>query len=323
MVKEKSPAELVSPFGGFTAGAIAACGAVTFTNPIELIKTRMQLQGQIAAGAESAKIALYKNPIQAFFKIYRNEGIRGLQGGLVCGYYYQVGLNGCRIGFYEPSRVLLTKLFSPSLIPTNGGSVPQNITINVGAGFIAGVAGAVLSNPFFLIKTRMQAYASKPADAIGEQMHYKSVFDGLRTIIKNEGFKGLYRGLDAAMVRTGTGSSVQLSSYYLAKNFLVDNKIITKEGLGLHLTASLFAGVCVAIAMNPWDVVLTRVYNQKGNLYSGPFDCFKKTLKHEGPFSFYRGFWAQLLRIGPHTILTLMFMEHCMNAVYKFEKTFL
>lgn len=34
---------------GFTAGALAACGAVTFTNPMEVVKTRLQLQGELQA----------------------------------------------------------------------------------------------------------------------------------------------------------------------------------------------------------------------------------------------------------------------------------
>lgn len=316
MSTQKSASELVSPVGGFIAGGIAACGAVTVTNPIELVKTRMQLQGEL-----SSKVAVYKNPVQAFGLIYRNEGIRGLQQGLVCGYYYQICLNGCRIGLFEPSRYYLTKWFSPSTFTTTG-VIPQNLAINVGAGLSTGVAGAILANPLFLIKTRMQSYtklSETSTKVVGEQTHYKNVFDGFRKIIKGEGLKGLYRGLDASILRTGTGSSVQLSSYNLAKNFLNTNKIIESNGLPLHLASASFSGLCVAIAMNPWDVVLTRVYNQKGNLYTGPIDCFVKTVKHEGLGAFYKGFLAQVLRVGPHTILTLIFMEHTMKAVYGVE----
>ena len=75
----------------------------------------------------------------------------------------------------------------------------------------------------------------------------------------------------------------------------------------------------MAIVMNPGDVVLTRVYNQKGNLYRGPIDCLVKTVTTEGVAALYKGFWAQLLRIGPHTILTLMFMEQSMRAMAKIE----
>lgn len=45
-----------------------------------------------------------------------------------------------------------------------------------------------------------------------------------------------------------------------------------------------------------------------------------KTLKTEGITAFYKGFWAQLFRIGPHSILTLMFMEQSVKLVADVEK---
>jgi solute carrier family 25 protein 34/35 len=52
---------------------------VTVSNPAEVAKTRMQLQGELAKGG-SQKI--YKGPLDVFAKTWRNEGIRGLQRGL-------------------------------------------------------------------------------------------------------------------------------------------------------------------------------------------------------------------------------------------------
>lgn len=328
----------VSTVGGFIAGGIAACGAVTFTNPIELIKTRMQLQGELSKDTKNVE-KLYRNPIQAFGVIYRNEGIKGLQQGLMSGYYYQLGLNSCRFGFYEPSRYYLTKYLTPNNF--NDTNIPQNLMINILAGFVSGSAGAVVSNPFFLIKTRMQSYnsashmssssssstlsdthSSKPATNVGQQTYYKNSFDGIQKIFKQEGFKGLFRGVDAAILRTGAGSSAQLSTYYYAKNAIINHNIVNSNSIALHFLSSSFAGVGVAIVMNPWDVILTRVYNQKGNLYSGPIDCFQKTLRTEGVAAFYKGFWAQLFRIAPHSILTLMFMEQCVSVISKVESSF-
>lgn len=48
MSEQKSSSQKISTVGGFIAGGLAACGAVTFTNPIELVKTRMQLQGELS-----------------------------------------------------------------------------------------------------------------------------------------------------------------------------------------------------------------------------------------------------------------------------------
>ncbi|EGW31735.1 mitochondrial oxaloacetate carrier protein [Spathaspora passalidarum NRRL Y-27907] len=319
--RKKTAQEKVSTFGGFLAGGLAACGAVTFTNPIELIKTRMQLQGELSKTSANA-VRLYKNPFQAFLVIYKNEGIRGLQQGLMCGYYYQLGLNGCRIGLYEPSRKFLTQYLTPSKYVENG-IIPQNLSINVLAGFISGSAGAVLASPFFLIKTRMQSYtkaSNLQGATVGQQTYYKGAWDGIAKIYTSEGFKGLYRGVDAAILRTGAGSAAQLPVYNLTKNFLLKHDIVADHSIGLHFISSSMAGLGVAIVMNPWDVILTRMYNQKGNLYTGPLDCFRKTISIEGPAALYKGFWAQLFRIGPHSILTLMFMEQCMKAMVSIEQ---
>ncbi|CCE82344.1 Piso0_002065 [Millerozyma farinosa CBS 7064] len=323
--RQKSSAEKVSTLGGFIAGGLAACGAVTFTNPIELVKTRMQLQGELEK-ADKHATKLYRNPVQAFLHVYKHEGIRGLQKGLLCGYYYQIGLNGCRIGLYEPSRYYITKLVQPDIIQ-EGRPIPQNVSVNVLAGTISGAAGAVLASPFFLVKTRMQSYSGTQATHssvphVGQQTYYKNFWDGLTKIYSSEGVKGLFRGVDAAVLRTGAGSAAQLPIYNLIKHTLLDYKLVEESSTLLSFISSAMAGVGVSIVMNPWDVVLTRVYNQKGNLYKGPLDCFIKSVRIEGVAALYKGFWAQLFRVWPHSVLTLMFMEYCMEFMQKLESAF-
>ena len=272
----------------------------------------MQLQGEMSADAQR----IYKNPMQALKVIFKNEGIRGLQKGLSCAYIYQIGLNGSRLGFYEPIRSVLNKTFYPAMDPHK----VQNVAVNVVSGATSGIIGAIMGSPLFLIKTRMQSYSN--AIQIGQQTHYTSIWNGLSSIYRAEGFKGLYRGVDAAILRTGAGSSVQLPIYNTAKHFLLKHDLM-KEGTGLHLVASTVSGFGVGVVMNPWDVILTRVYNQKGNLYKGPLDCFVKTVRIEGIGALYKGFEAQIFRIAPHTILCLTFMEQTMKVVYAVEKQIL
>ncbi|CAI4944682.1 ANM_HP_G0023130.mRNA.1.CDS.1 [Saccharomyces cerevisiae] len=305
---EKTAAQKISKFGSFVAGGLAACIAVTVTNPIELIKIRMQLQGEMSASA--AKV--YKNPIQGMAVIFKNEGIKGLQKGLNAAYIYQIGLNGSRLGFYEPIRSSLNQLFFPDQEPHK----VQSVGVNVFSGAASGIIGAVIGSPLFLVKTRLQSYSE--FIKIGEQTHYTGVWNGLVTIFKAEGVKGLFRGIDAAILRTGAGSSVQLPIYNTAKNILVKNDLM-KDGPALHLTASTISGLGVAVVMNPWDVILTRIYNQKGDLYKGPIDCLVKTVRIEGVTALYKGFAAQVFRIAPHTIMCLTFMEQTMKLVYSIE----
>lgn len=226
-------------YRAFIAGGIAACGAVTATHPFETVKIRMQLQGELQHKGSSPHH--YRGPLHGVGVIVKNEGIRGIYRGLGTAYIYQILLNGCRLGFYEPMRGGLAKLF---LKDANA----QNLGINMFCGASSGVIGAAAGSPFFLVKTRLQSYS--PFLPVGTQHRYRNAFDGLSQIYRGEGVKGLYRGIGAAMIRTGFGSSVQLPTYFFAKRRLMKHAGM-EEGPTLHLLSSAVSGFVVCCFMHP------------------------------------------------------------------------
>ncbi|OLL23137.1 Mitochondrial oxaloacetate transport protein [Neolecta irregularis DAH-3] len=316
-----------------SAGSLAACGAVTLTNPFEVVKIRLQLQGELVKEGQARKS--YTGVFQALRVIAKYEGFRAWQKGLGIAYVYQIALNGCRLGLYEPVRGGLTRMIT--------GSAHQNVmSINMFSGAICGILGACIGSPFFLIKTRLQSH-SPIFTEVGTQHIYKGPLNAFQSIWKQEGIKGLYRGMDAALLRTGAGSSVQLPSYNFAKRQLY----FMDDGPPKHLLASAFSGFGVCCVMHPFDVVMTRMYNQKGTLevipgeillapanaskapefkvkhgfsaggtlYKTPLDCLVKTIKFEGPIALYKGFSSHLPRIVIHTVLTLTLMEQTMKLM--------
>jgi solute carrier family 25, member 34/35 len=62
-----------------TTQAIHSNMQVTVSNPAEVAKTRLQLQGELSKGGGEK---VYKNAIDAFAKTWKNEGLRGMQRGL-------------------------------------------------------------------------------------------------------------------------------------------------------------------------------------------------------------------------------------------------
>ncbi|KAK3313800.1 mitochondrial carrier domain-containing protein [Apodospora peruviana] len=297
--------------GAFIAGGIAACGAVTATHPFETVKIRMQLQGELQDKGHQPHH--YRGPFHGVSVIVRNEGVRGIYRGIGCAYIYQVLLNGCRLGFYEPMRSTLSHVIFKD-------EKTQSLGINMFCGAASGILGAMAGSPFFLAKTRLQSYS--PFLPTGTQHNYRNAWDGLRQIYRGEGVRGLYRGVGAAMIRTGFGSSVQLPTYFFAKRRLVKH-LGMEEGPVLHLASSTASGFVVCVVMHPPDTIMSRLYNQNGNLYKGVFDCLAKTIRTEGFFAIYKGFLPHLARILPHTILTLSLAEQTNKLVRKLESRFL
>lgn len=80
----------------FLCGGLAGCAAVTVSNVPEVMKTRLQLQGELMKTTDAPKV--YRNVLDVFVKTWRNEGLRGVQRGLGPAYAYQVLLNGSRLG---------------------------------------------------------------------------------------------------------------------------------------------------------------------------------------------------------------------------------
>lgn len=296
----------ISTTSSFIAGAAAACMAVTVTNPLEVVKTRLQLQGELSrASADTPRI--YKNVFQSMRVIVQKEGLRGIQSGLTPAYVYQMMMNGSRLGFYEPARRVVNRALGRD-------AKDSNYLIGMGVGAGTGALGALMGSPFYLIKVRMQSYS--PTMAVGEQTHYTGLVSAFKDLLR----KGeLYRGVSAAVLRTSIGSSVQLPIYHATGTLIDDLGLVAPTSPQKFLLAGLCSGIGVAVVMSPPDVIMTRMYNQKGDLYSNLFDCVYKTVKSEGFFALYKGFGAQAMRIGPHTILSLFFMEYTMALAHKLE----
>lgn len=125
----------------FVLSGTAACGACLFTNPLEVVKTRMQLQGELQS--RGTYHVHYRNVFHAFYKIGKVDGLAGLQKGLAPGLVYQFVMNGVRLGSYSIIE-------SSGYIHTDGRVSALKTTI---AGAVAGVVGAVMGSPVYLVSS--------------------------------------------------------------------------------------------------------------------------------------------------------------------------
>ncbi|KAB1212875.1 Mitochondrial uncoupling protein 4 [Morella rubra] len=281
---------------GFVEGGIASIVAGASTHPLDLIKVRMQLQGephlpnpalQVAyrpavslnsAGGYSislpetlhAKAQPRAGPVSIAARIVQAEGVAGLFSGVSATMLRQTLYSTTRMGLYD----ILKRRWSDS----GSGSLP--LRRKIAAGLIAGGIGAAVGNP---------------AD------------------VAMEGIASLWRGSGLTVNRAMIVTASQLASYDQVKEMILERGVMG-DGIGTHVTASFAAGFVAAVTSNPIDVIKTRVMNMNvepgaAAPYSGALDCAVKTVRAEGVMALYKGFIPTISRQGPFTVVLFVTLE--------------
>lgn len=169
-----------------------------FTNPLEIVKIRLQVQGEVAKTVEGA-------PKRSAMWIIRNLGLLGLYKGATACLLRDVPFSAIYFPAYSH---LKTGLFGESKTKKLG--VLQLLT----AGAIAGMPAAYLTTPFDVIKTRLQVEARK-----GESS-YNGVTHAAKTIMKEEGFQAFWKGGPARILRSSPQFGFTLAAYEVLKSVL-------------------------------------------------------------------------------------------------------
>ncbi|EQC35637.1 hypothetical protein SDRG_06921 [Saprolegnia diclina VS20] len=276
---------------------IANASAAAITNPIDVLKVRMQLEGELAASREMPR--RYPSFVGGARTIFGNEGIRGFYKGLLPSVVRDGFYSGIRLGAYEPMKELL------------GATDPHHtpLYLKVVAGALTGAFGSALANPTDLVKIRMQ----------GEGTRYNSVRSAVEDIVAHDGVKGLWKGVGPTMKRAALLTASQIPTYDHAKHTLLNNEIM-EEGFALHAVCSMLAGFMAATVTSPVDVIKTRMMTQcrrvncNDTMYHGTLDAFRKITAGEGIRGLYKGWFPNWMRLGPHTMITLVIFEELRTA---------
>eukprot|EP00127_Corallochytrium_limacisporum_P006402 Clim_evm10s226 gene=Clim_evmTU10s226 len=282
----------------FATGALAGMSATCVIQPIDLVKTRLQIQKSL--GGEM------RGPIQTFVGVIREEGFLGLYSGLSAALFRQLTYTGTRLGIFT---------FGMDKLTAKMGADNIQFYHRAGLGLFAGACGAIAGNPAEVALVRMTADGRLPP---AERRNYKSVFDALIRVVREEGVLRLWRGVSPTVARAMLLNAAQLATYSQAKAML-QRKFSFPEGVPLHLTASTMSGLCASFVSLPADIVKTRVQNARvidgKPEYSGNVDAAMKMIRKEGFFSLWTGFPTFFVRIGGHTILTFLFLEQIRGFV--------
>ncbi|KAL6340927.1 hypothetical protein AAG906_032038 [Vitis piasezkii] len=283
----------ISFAGTFACSAFSACFAELCTIPLDTAKVRLQLQKKGSTGNE-AGLPKYRGMLGTVVTIALEEGLVALWKGIVPGLHRQCLYGGLRIGLYDPVKIFFV---GNDFV----GDVP--LFKKVLAALITGAIAIAVANPTDLVKVRLQAEGKLPP---GVPRRYTGALDAYYTIVRQEGLAALWTGLGPNIARNAIINAAELASYDQIKQTILKISGFT-DNLLTHLLAGLGAGFFAVCIGSPVDVVKSRMMGD--STYKSTFDCFFKTLKNEGPFAFYKGFFPNFGRLGSWNAIMFLTLE--------------
>nr|XP_057943171.1 dicarboxylate carrier SLC25A8-like isoform X2 [Doryrhamphus excisus]XP_057943172.1 dicarboxylate carrier SLC25A8-like isoform X2 [Doryrhamphus excisus] len=295
--KDVVPSATVKFFGAGTAACIA--DLVTF--PLDTAKVRLQVQGE-SQKAEGANVRKYRGVFGTISTMVRTEGARSLYNGLVAGLQRQMSFASVRIGLYDSMKQFYTR-----------GTESSGIVIRLMAGCTTGAMAVAFAQPTDVVKVRFQAQARLSDGG----RRYNGTLDAYKTIARDEGVRGLWKGCMPNITRNAIVNCAELVTYDIIKEVILKYNLMT-DNLPCHFTAAFGAGFCTTVVASPVDVIKTRFMNSGANQYSSAFNCAVSMLKNEGATAFYKGFMPSFLRLGSWNIVMFVTYEQIKRGMTKY-----
>lgn len=292
-------------FDQMIAGILSGGSATFILHPLDLVKTQFQVH-------TTARSEIISKPYLYTFRylkeIYSKFGLRkGLYQGLSANLAGSTASWGLYFYLYD---------WTKTLFPTNDRG-----NLSSGNYFVASSAAAAVTvlftNPLWMIKTRLCMQTP------GNPSNYNGLIDAFIRISKEEGPRGLYRGLVPGLFGVSHGA-IQFMAYEQLKNFHRRNqeesgvKISKKPSSLEYLLMSSTSKTIAMLVTYPYQVVRSRlqVRAEEGKFsYKGVFDVIKRTTSQEGLWAFYRGIIPSTIRVLPGTCITFLVYEKVSSAL--------
>ncbi|CDR38403.1 CYFA0S02e01288g1_1 [Cyberlindnera fabianii] len=287
----------------FLAGAVAGVSEILVMYPLDVVKTRIQLQ--VGSGAK----AEYNGVVDCFTKIIKTEGPSRLYKGITAPILMEAPKRATKFAANDEFTKFYKKLF---------GVKEMTQPLSILAGASAGATESFVVVPFELIKIRVQDRNSP----------YKSVPDAFFKTVKNEGVLALYNGLEATLWRHIVWNAGYFGIIFQIRSLLPKAETSSQKTIN-DLTAGAIGGTFGTIFNTPFDVVKSRIQNtvlKPGEVrkYNWAFPSLLTIYKEEGFAALYKGFLPKVLRLGPGGgILLVVFtatMDFFRGIHYKDQK---
>lgn len=272
-------------------GSFAGVGAVTVVQPCDFYKTRLQLMAEKGIKVQYGKL---------FGDLVKQEKLLGFYAGLTASWFRQFIFAGIRIGLFLNLCDWAKKQQQTDALP-----FWQTASFSLGAGAI----GIICAMPPDVVMIRMMADKDLPAD---KRRNYTNIGNGIARIFREEGPGMLWKGWLPAVLRAMALNFGMLAPYDTCKRFLSPFLGMTKIN---YLLSSFLCGLSASILCLPFDNIKVKLQKDVPGpdgkkRYKGVINCFTKTLRTEGFFSFWTGLPIFWVFVGNHTMLALLISDY-------------
>lgn len=321
---------LSNALGSATAGFVSRC----LTHPLDTAKARLQ------AGSQTTYY--YTGSLDVIKQTIKTEGFGGLYRGfsaVVIGGTPGTILYLCS---YDIIKQFLNDKSTTTTTTTQQQS-KDSFLIHFTSGMLAESLACIVYVPVDVVKERMQVQHTTTM-ANHTIQNYKSSWDAVVQISRNEGLAGIYKGYGATLASFGPFSALyfvfyeqfKLSSkeYYLNNNKASSSNHDDDLPLPWIILSSASAGALASWMTSPLDMAKLRLQVQRGNnshaaatttttnsvttvSYRGMLDCLQHAYSQNGVSGLFRGAGARVLHFIPATTITMTCYETFRSSIFK------
>lgn len=279
----------------FIAGGIAGISEILVMYPLDVVKTRFQLQIGKGIDGHPSIFGSLKNIVQ-------QEGVTRLYRGILAPILIEAPKRAIKFAANEQYTILYKKL-------SGQNKVNQKMSIISGMG--AGITEAFIICGFELVKIRMQDKNNSG--------RYKNTFDAVIKIVREEGPLSFYKGLESTLWRHAAWNGTYFGSIHGIRSSLPEAH--THRGKLLrNFVAGAIGGTLATTFNTPFDVVKTRVQNQLPGIipkYGWTWPAIFTIIREEGFTALYKGYLPKVLRLGPGGGILLVVYEQVSSWMKK------
>ncbi|KAI4283951.1 MAG: hypothetical protein L6R38_001786 [Xanthoria sp. 2 TBL-2021] len=273
------------PWGNALAGATGAVLANAIVYPLDIVKTRLQVQVKRKKTDHeplTTNDAHYTSSLDAIRKILEDEGITGLYSGINGSLLSVTSTNFAYFYWYSTVRSLY---LSSQTVPR-----PPGTAMELSMGAVAGAIAQIFTIPVSVITTRQQTQQK------GDK---KGLLDTGREVIhSDDGWTGLWRGLKASLVLV-VNPAITYGAYQRLRELLFPGKANLRPWESFFLGA--MSKALATIATQPLIVAKVGLQSRPPPARQGrPFRNFIEVMsyivEHEGPLALFKGLAPQITK---------------------------